>query len=883
MRGTRPGHFELLEHPSATLALAAALVLACGPGPPPVDIPPGAKPIALNLDHLRHLGFDVTVAGRPVRALALYAEAPDYRPVGSPARDGFEGLAAVDDAARAVIVTLRDFERTADPRSREEAVGLLRFVAAMEQGDGEFLNFVHADGTPNRTAATSMKSFSWWAARALWAMAEGVRVLGREDPEIVALGPALERAQARLARDIGAGHLVGGTSTATAEALLGLLTLQLAEPTPERAGLAGRMADLLVPRALGDAGQAPWGAYVDPAEGVWHAWGARTVQALALAGRVLGRPDLVAAARREADGLWMRFLLAGEVPAVVSPDGRAEPFPQIAYGVSPVVEGYLALAEATGEARYDALAGLTAAWFLGANRPGIAMYDPATGRTFDGLRGPTPEEVNRNSGAESTIEALLALGAVGARPEAAAYLGYRPLDPIAPVPAAEREWVGPEGARLTLSRSGATPDRAGSSSGTPSEGLSVEERYDGGPIELTYWPAANPFEVDLARRLAAEWNARHPDVRVRVQPIPAGRSSEEVLLAAVVGHATPDVCSNVSSGLLARLVRAGAVVRLDAVAPTAARLAERASEPMLASLRLPDGGIYALPWKTNPMMLMYNVDRLAEAGVTPPGTHGELIEALRRLTRDPDGDGRRDGWGLWAPIKTTWFERFYDFYPLYLAGSEGRTLVSRGEVVFENEAAVGALDVLRRAFEENLLPRSNFEGRDPFMDGTVAMKVVGPWFVKELEELKVPGLRYDVAPVPVPDGADPDAAYAFADLKNIAIFSTTRHPVAAARFVAFLTSPEADRLLIEEAAQLPYRRGLASDARFTEALARWHTLPAYAARADRARDIDIDPDIVEVFDILSEAYEAAAIYGAVSPEEAVRNAAEEVRMVLGGR
>jgi multiple sugar transport system substrate-binding protein len=781
----------------------------------------------------------------------------------------------VDDAARAAIVYLRHFERSVDPVSKREALGLLAFIASMEQGDGEFLNFVHEDGTPNRTAPTSRKSFSYWAARALWAMGEAVRVLGPDDPDVDALRPTLERTLSRLVREVERERLVGGSATATAEALLGVLALQRVEPTPERADLAGRTADLLVPLARGDAGNPPWGAHVDPAEGVWHAWGARAAQALALAGRVLGRPDLVAAAQREADQLWVRFLLSGEIPATVSADGRVEPFPQIAYGVSPVVEGYLALAEATGESRYGVLAGLTAGWFLGANRPGIAMYDAATGRTFDGLRSPSAEQLNRNSGAESTIEALLALGAVAKHPEAAVYLGYRSANPIVASPfdlsdaAASREFAGPEGGRVTVSRQGAT--------------FTVDEQAAESPIELTYWPAANPVEVDLARRLAADWNARHPDVQVRVQPIPAGRSSEEVLLAAVVGNATPDICSNVSSGLLARLVRAGAVHRLDELAATAARLDERANEPMLGPLRLPDGGIYAVPWKTNPMMLMYNVDQLTEAGVAPPRTYGDLIAALRRLVRDTDGDGRLDRWGFWARLKTTWFERFYDFYPLYLAASGGRTLVSRGEVVFENEAAVEAIAVLQQAFAEDLLPRSNFEGRDPFMDGTVAMKVVGPWFVKELEELKIPGLRYDVTPVPVPDGDDPAAAYAFADLKSIAVFSTTRHPVAAARFVAYLTSPEADRLLIEEAAQLPYRRALVSDGRFASALTRWPTLAAYAALADRSRDIDIDPDVVEIFDILSEAYEAAAIYGTMSPEQAIREAAGEVRGVLRAR
>src|SRR2546430_8675586 len=53
-----------------------------------------------------------------------------------------------------------------------------------------------------------------------------------------------------------------------------------------------------------------------------------------------------------------------------------------------------------------------------------------------------------------------------------------------------------------------------------------------------------------------------------------------------VAKATPDVSSNVSSALLARLVRAGGVVRLDDRVATAARLQERTNASMLASLRL---------------------------------------------------------------------------------------------------------------------------------------------------------------------------------------------------------------------------------------------------------------------------------------------------------
>jgi ABC-type glycerol-3-phosphate transport system substrate-binding protein len=149
--------------------------------------------------------------------------------------------------------------------------------------------------------------------------------------------------------------------------------------------------------------------------------------------------------------------------------------------------------------------------------------------------------------------------------------------------------------------------------------------------------------------------------------------------------------------------------------------------------------------------------------------------------------------------------------------------------------------------------------------------------------MKSPGLRYGVTPIPAADGLPPSASYSFADMRSIAIFSTTKHVDASARFVAYLTSPEADRLLIEEASQLPYRRGLAFDARFTAALQRWPNLPKYAQQVERVRDLDLDPDVVEIFDLISEAYEASGIYGITPVREALSRAAAEARKVLDAR
>ncbi|MBI2619873.1 MAG: hypothetical protein HYW57_07305, partial [Ignavibacteriales bacterium] len=76
-------------------------------------------------------------------------------------------------------------------------------------------------------------------------------------------------------------------------------------------------------------------------------------------------------------------------------------------------------------------------------------------------------------------------------------------------------------------------------------------------VHLTYWPAPNPQEVELAALLVNEWNRTHPGIQVQMQPIPVSQSTEEVLLAAIAGGTTPDICSNIWPGALHEYTRAG--------------------------------------------------------------------------------------------------------------------------------------------------------------------------------------------------------------------------------------------------------------------------------------------------------------------------------------
>jgi hypothetical protein len=114
----------------------------------------------VNLTHLNFLVEDVDIAGQPMAITHIYSEYPRYEWVDASG----EGIAAVDDAARAALVYLDDYEYTHDSASLDKARRLLNFVLYMQAEDGQFYNFIlDRAGTINQTGNTSFKTSGWWA------------------------------------------------------------------------------------------------------------------------------------------------------------------------------------------------------------------------------------------------------------------------------------------------------------------------------------------------------------------------------------------------------------------------------------------------------------------------------------------------------------------------------------------------------------------------------------------------------------------------------------------------------------------------------------------------------------------------------------------------
>lgn len=377
--------------------------------------------------------------------------------------------------------------------------------------------------------------------------------------------------------------------------------------------------------------------------------------------------------------------------------------------------------------------------------------------------------------------------------------------------------------------------------------------------------------------MATRWNAKHAAVIVKVQPIPASGSSEEVLLAAVVARTTPDICANVLPSIMNRFVHAGAVVALDRFADFERATSERNDARSMALARSDDGHVYQLPWKANPVMLAYNVDAFTQRGVSPPRTYAQFMAVSKRLTYATEPGGRIDHWAMNPGTSVTWWWRMFDFYPLYVAASHGRTLLDGVHEIGSTAAAASTLQFFATGFARGYFPRAAPQP-DLFLAGRVAMRFVGPWGIRYFERASVHRFRFDFVPLPVAHSWEA-APYTFADQKNIAIFATTRHPNEAWAFVKFLTTRSADRTLLELTDQIPLRRDLERDPAFTDFF-RHHPLVApFARQSAHVVPLDDSPHIVQILDYFSQQYEASAIYGLISPVAAVRNTADYLAQI----
>ena len=399
--------------------------------------------------------------------------------------------------------------------------------------------------------------------------------------------------------------------------------------------------------------------------------------------------------------------------------------------------------------------------------------------------------------------------------------------------------------------------------------------------ELLFWSSNNAQEIAFTRQLVDQWNTDNPGRPIRHQPIPEGQSSEEIILAAVVGKTTPDIYANMMQGTAEMYADAGVLVPLDTIEGFVDFIRERCSDEVIEEITSADGHIYQVPWKVNPIITLYNVDVIEGLDLDSlPVTYSSYLEAARQIQKDMDGDGYIDQWIGNTSVLPIWYQRLFNFYPLYLAASSGGKLVENNRAAFNNEHSIGVFRFLQELYDKGYFIRQRMSGvQDPFMLKMIYTQFTGPWQIRYLDKFKPDDLNYGFFQIPVPDD-HLGPVYTYGDPKNLVLFNTCKDPQTAWEFIKTMISRAGDHELIRVTGQFPRRSNISEDEYFNDILNQNIHYRVFAKQVNHIKGLDNHELIVEVLDIISQEYEACVIYSRKSPEEAIAAAEKAVNNLL---
>jgi len=401
---------------------------------------------------------------------------------------------------------------------------------------------------------------------------------------------------------------------------------------------------------------------------------------------------------------------------------------------------------------------------------------------------------------------------------------------------------------------------------------------------LEYWSSNNIGEITFSREIVEAWNLKHPESTLKFQPIPEGQSSEEIILAAVVGKTTPDIYSNMWQGIVEFYAKANVLVPLDTLAGFEDFVHDRCDSLTIREITSSDGHIYQFPWKINPFMTIYNKKFLAELNLdTLPNTYTEYLNAAEKFKKDLDGDGYVDQWFGNTSVRLVWYQRLFNFYTLYIAASDGLPLIKNNRAFFNNEYAIEAFRFLQEIYKQSYFSKEDqTAGQDPFLAGKIATKFTGPWEIEYLERYKPEGFDYDYFPIPVPEDHQ-GPVYTYCDPKSIVIFNTCTEPQIAFEFIKTMVDKKGDLLFLQTTKQLPRRKGLDTIKAYENFFNENQRLQAFVEQAKYIRGMDNCEVITEVLDIITQEYEACVLHDMKEPEKAIADAERAVNILLGSQ
>jgi len=251
-------------------------------------------------------------------------------------------------------------------------------------------------------------------------------------------------------------------------------------------------------------------------------------------------------------------------------------------------------------------------------------------------------------------------------------------------------------------------------------------------VRIVIWHQKPPGEREILEQAVKRYMEHHPNVKVIVLYKETEELRSAYIISAIAGKG-PDIVYGPS----------------DQVGPFELLQIIRPLEEIFATSFLNQFDHRGLLWYKghlyqigdqigNHLFLLYNKELVKK----PPQTMSELIKIGKELTKDFDGDGKIDQYGLvW-----NYTEPFF-FIP-FLTGFGGWVMDSAGNPTLNTEATVQALKFVRDLRDKyKIIPREcDYNTADAlFKEGRAGMLINGPW---SIGGYKKAGVKFGITRIP---------------------------------------------------------------------------------------------------------------------------------------
>lgn len=304
-------------------------------------------------------------------------------------------------------------------------------------------------------------------------------------------------------------------------------------------------------------------------------------------------------------------------------------------------------------------------------------------------------------------------------------------------------------------------------------------------IKFMSWQGGFGTPEEIQETLVKPFTALHPNITVEVEVLPWGEYWTKIQTLVAAGT-PPDVYGQ-SVGYAWDHANKGISLNLQTMFAQDLDQSKFLMKPFDV-LRYPDtkGDLYAVPIRWVDSALFYNKTLFDEAGLEYPNenwTFEDMLTAAQKLTKDIDGDGTPDQYGLSASMNHVMLDTIIKANGGEVLNADFTKCQLTQPVAIQSIQWVTDL-VLKHQVAPKPAAAGQTDAAPTFASGKIAMSIEGSYQIASLQEAS-----FDWDITWTPKGSVKRVVYGGPD--SLSISKQSQHPDAAWEFIKFFLSDDA--------------------------------------------------------------------------------------------